>query len=186
MLQNFRMLIMTAKPNPTSTGVYTYYSESGDGVIWTTSDIKEALDKYKKLLSTYTTSEMFLVDMVDTEITISDRDYSDVVIEVPEEAVEVVVNDGNAFKVVVNPVDSLKNYAWVNVDSDIASSVATLLENYGLTDVKVTADNGIEATNPTGKAITGSSIICKGLFRAYNKNERSDKYISSSFIIDIK
>lgn len=185
MSQNFRMLIMTAKPNPTSTGVYTYYSESGDGVIWTTADIKEAFDKYKKLLATYTTTEMFLVDMIDTEVSINDRDYVDAVLDIPEDAVTVVVNDGTNFKVVVDTTGSLKNYAWVNVDPDIAASVSSLLENYGLTDVKITT-NGIEATNPTSNPITGSSIICKGLYRAYHKNERSDRYISGSFIIDIK
>ena len=73
-MQNFRMLLMTAKPNPTSTGVYTFYSEGGDGITWSTTDVNEALEMYKTLLATYTTAEMFLVDMVDTEIVVRDKD----------------------------------------------------------------------------------------------------------------
>lgn len=73
-MQNFRMLLMTSKPNPTSTGVYTFYSEAGDGLAWTTTNVDEALEMYKNLLSVYTTTEMFLVDMVDIEVIIRDRD----------------------------------------------------------------------------------------------------------------
>lgn len=72
--QNFRMLIMVNKPNPTSTGDYTFYSEDGSGVIWSTTDVDEALAMYKNLLATYTTTKMFLVDMVDTEIIVRDKD----------------------------------------------------------------------------------------------------------------
>lgn len=183
MLQNFRMLIMTAKPNPTSTGVYTFYSEAGDGTVWSTGDIQEAFDKYKELLATYTTTEMFLVDMVDTEITISNGDYVDIVLEIPDEAIVVEVNDGTDFKVVVKTVGTLDAYTLVNVDKDVAATVKKLLESYGLTDVEVDAEEGITATNPTGTPIVGSSIICKGLFRAYDKEARSDKYISGPFII---
>lgn len=73
-MQNFRMLLMTSKPNPTSTGVYTFYSEAGDGLTWSTTNVDEALEMYKNLLSVYTTTEMFLVDMVDIEVIIRDRD----------------------------------------------------------------------------------------------------------------
>lgn len=73
-MQHFRMLLMTAKPNPTSTGVYTFYSEGGDGITWTTTDVDEALTMYKDLLAIYTTTEMFLVDMVDTEVIVRDKD----------------------------------------------------------------------------------------------------------------
>lgn len=73
-MQNFRMLLMTSKPNPTSTGVYTFYSEAGDGLAWSTTNVDEALEMYKNLLSVYTTTEMFLVDMVDIEVIIRDRD----------------------------------------------------------------------------------------------------------------
>ena len=73
-MQNFRMLLMTSKPNPTSTGVYTFYSEAGDGLTWSTTSVDEALEMYKSLLSVYTTTEMFLVDMVDIEVIIRDRD----------------------------------------------------------------------------------------------------------------
>ena len=73
-MQNFRMLLMTSKPNPTSTGVYTFYSEDGDGLTWSTTNVDEALEMYKNLLSIYTTTEMFLVDMVDIEVIIRDRD----------------------------------------------------------------------------------------------------------------
>lgn len=73
-MQNFKMLLLTAKPNPTSTGTYTFYSVESDGIAWSTTDVNEALEMYKNLLSIYTTTEMFLVDMVDTEVIVRDKD----------------------------------------------------------------------------------------------------------------
>lgn len=165
---------------------FQYYVNTSTDKIFETELLPEALDKFKTLLDVYRKPDLTLVRLIDTEVVIVNADCNDVDFTIDPAAIVVEKNDGTDLKVVLDfATAGITDYTPVAVDNEKAKLVVTALESDGLTDVLVTPQ-GITAKNPTGTPISSTIIVPEGLFRIYKASDRKDKYVSDSFIVEIK
>lgn len=164
---------------------FQYYVNTSTDKIFETELLPEALDKYKSLLDVYKKPDLTLIEIIDTEIVIINADCKDDPFTIDPATIVIEKNDGTDLKIVLDfATAGITDYTPVAVDAEKAKLVITALEAEGLTDVVVTPQ-GITAKG-AGTKVETTIIIPEGLLRIYKASDRKDKYVSDSFIIEIK
>lgn len=163
---------------------FQYYVNTGTDRIFETELLPEALDKFKDLLDVYRKPDLTLVSIIDTEIVIVNAGVDDVDYVIDPAAIVVSKNDGTDLVIDIDFAKAgITDYTPVSVDEEKVLLVKQALEANGLTDVVVTT-SGITAKSES--PVKTAVIMPEGLFRIYKVSDRKDKYVSDSFVIDIK
>lgn len=98
----------------------------------------------------------------------------------------IITNDSTnlpVFKIDVKPAGS--NYVSYKVDVTVWETFKVLLEGLGLTDVSVTPEGTILASNETGAAISASIVIPRGLFQYVSSIDSTTNNFNDNIVLTL-
>lgn len=153
---------------------WSFYKELGQEYV--TSSIESAVNKYRTLLNSYSINNLKLVDEIGLDINV--QTALPVNVAVPLTAVIATYND-EAFSLTFEKDD--ERYTWVDYNTDIFSTLETELTELGLTNITISVEDGIKATNEKKNPIVFTNNIPEGLFIAYDKVDKTINNVSAEY-----
>ncbi len=153
---------------------WSFYKEFGQE--FSTSNIDNAISKYRTLMNNFSINNLKLVDEIGLDINV--QTAVPVNVAVPLTSVTATYND-EAFSLTFEKDD--ERYTWVDYNAEIFSTLEEELTALGLTNITISVEEGIKATNEKKNPVVFENNIPEGLFIAYDKVEKTINNVSAEY-----
>lgn len=153
---------------------WSFYKELGQEYV--TSNIESAISKYRTLMNNFSINNLKLIDDIGLDITV--QTAIPVNVDVPLISVTATYND-DKFALTFEKDDT--RYTWVDYNADVFSALEAELTELGLTNITISVEEGIKATNEKKNPVVFKNNIPEGLFIAYDKTEKTINNVSAEY-----
>lgn len=153
---------------------WSFYKELGQEYV--TSNIESAISKYRTLMNNFSINNLKLIDDIGLDITV--QTAIPVNVDVPLTSVTATYND-DKFALTFEKDDT--RYTWVDYNADVFSALEAELTELGLTNITISVEEGIKATNEKKNPVVFKNNIPEGLFIAYDKTEKTINNVSAEY-----